>query len=221
VQATRTSDRVDAGRLPRAMSPFGQLLGTFVHWITGKPVRDRSNEVQVLPPCCTTGNDPASANRLTSAMETQPPAQRRSLVPSHADGILLSLAGQVVDDRYRPVPGAMMEFWQASESNHRDNAVHVVHGHQHTDADGKYSLETVLPRPFGTRTSHVHVTVITPHAPMLAAELYFPDAISPYGLDIRRLNSCDRHIDRGHTISLGSLAHNQYPGLFDFVIGAE
>jgi protocatechuate 3,4-dioxygenase beta subunit len=220
MQTSRSSIPVDVGRLPRrSMSRLGQMLGTFTDWITGDLARPRTCAEQVLPPCCTTGNDPASANRLTSSPETQPPAQRRNLVTPDVDGVLLSLAGQVVDDRRRPVPGAMLEFWQVHESHRYGDPCYLVHGHQHTDAGGGYALETVVPRAYGTRTPHVHVTVITPHAPMIATELFFPDTMHVYGLDIRRLNSRDHHIDRSHTISLGRHAGNQYPASFDFVIG--
>jgi len=50
-----------------------------------------------------------------------------------------------------------------------------LRGHQFTDADGRYALESIVPGLYPGRTRHYHVKVQAPGQPVLTTQLYFPD----------------------------------------------
>jgi protocatechuate 3,4-dioxygenase beta subunit len=49
-----------------------------------------------------------------------------------------------------------------------------LRGHQFTDANGRYRLETIVPGLYPGRTRHFHVKVQAPHGRVLTTQLYFP-----------------------------------------------
>lgn len=99
--------------------------------------------------------------------------QRRSLVPSGTP-VGLVISGTVLGIDGRPIPAAKMDFWQADSSGRYDLDDFGYRGHQFTDDEGEYRLETVLPGPYSWRTRHIHVRVSTPDRPTLTTQLYFP-----------------------------------------------
>jgi protocatechuate 3,4-dioxygenase beta subunit len=72
-------------------------------------------------------------------------------------GERLILHGQVVEKNGKPLPGAWLDFWQADGDGHYDNDGYILRGHQYTDKNGHYSLETVIPGKYPGRTPHIHV----------------------------------------------------------------
>ncbi|MBV9860627.1 MAG: intradiol ring-cleavage dioxygenase [Alphaproteobacteria bacterium] len=71
---------------------------------------------------------------------------------AHLDrtGIPAIVSGRVLDLEGNPVPGAMLDVWQAQSSglyDSQDKALHEMHmrGQFHTDAEGRYLLRTVEP----------------------------------------------------------------------------
>jgi protocatechuate 3,4-dioxygenase beta subunit len=67
-----------------------------------------------------------------------------------------------------------LDFWQADGRGDYDNAGYRLRGHQTTDGDGRYRLETIVPGVYPGRTRHIHVTVKAPGRPGLTTQLYFP-----------------------------------------------
>ncbi len=106
--------------------------------------------------------------------------QRRNLRDSSSHGRPLRLVGRVLGTNCRPLPGAVLDFWQADSEGEYDNTGVRLRGHQFVDADGAYLLETVRPGAYGTgffeRTPHIHLRVQAPEDPLLTTQLYFPDA---------------------------------------------
>ena len=49
-----------------------------------------------------------------------------------------------------------------------------MRGHQYTDANGYYTLTTVVPGLYPGRTEHIHVKVQAPNGPVLTSQLFFP-----------------------------------------------
>lgn len=90
-------------------------------------------------------------------------------------GTTLLLTGTVLTTDCRPVPEALVDFWQADGSGTYDNAGFGFRGHQFTDAQGGYRLETVVPGRYPGRTRHIHVKVQAPGGRVLTTQLYFPD----------------------------------------------
>ncbi len=101
--------------------------------------------------------------------------QRSSLLEDGVQGTRLLVTGYVVDSECTPIAGALLDFWQADGSGQYDNHGYTLRGHQYTDEQGRYALETVVPGLYPGRTSHIHVKVQAPGGPVLTTQLYFPD----------------------------------------------
>ena len=75
----------------------------------------------------------------------------------------------------QPIAGALVDFWHADDAGVYDNAGYKLRGHQFTGADGRYTLETIVPGLYPGRTRHFHVKVQAANQPVLTTQLYFPD----------------------------------------------
>lgn len=100
--------------------------------------------------------------------------RRASLVEPGMTGTRLVVTGLVVTTGCAPVAGAVVDFWQADDHGHYDNAGYRLRGHQVTDGEGRYRIETVVPGAYSGRTRHLHVNVQGPGRPLLTTQLYFP-----------------------------------------------
>jgi protocatechuate 3,4-dioxygenase beta subunit len=101
--------------------------------------------------------------------------ERTSLLEPTLAGTSLVLAGSVLRTDCTPVPGALLDFWQADDSGAYDNEGYRLRGHQFADGEGRYRLETVVPGLYTGRTRHIHVKVQPPGQAVLTTQLYFPD----------------------------------------------
>jgi protocatechuate 3,4-dioxygenase beta subunit len=99
--------------------------------------------------------------------------QRTSLIEPGIPGEPIRAGGGVFDAQCRPVPGALLEFWQADGEGAYDNEGYRLRGHQVAGADGTWWLETVMPGLYPGRTRHLHVKVQAPGGPVLTTQLYF------------------------------------------------
>ncbi len=124
---------------------------------------------------------PACDGRLTpSQMEgpyyTPNTPERNSLLEEGMAGEKLILIGYVLDQNCKPIAGAWLDFWQAGADGKYDNAGYTLRGHQFTDEQGRYYLETVMPGLYPSRPiRHIHVKVQPPNGQILTSQLYFPD----------------------------------------------
>jgi protocatechuate 3,4-dioxygenase beta subunit len=100
--------------------------------------------------------------------------------------------GQVVEDDGRPVPGALVEVWQANAAGRYAHAVdrHPAPldpnfegvGRCLTDAEGRYRFVTVKPGPYpwgnhhnAWRPAHIHFSLFgRAFAQRLVTQMYFP-----------------------------------------------
>jgi len=87
----------------------------------------------------------------------------------------LLVAGRVLGPDCKPVPHALLDFWHADEKGEYDNQGFRYRGHQFTDADGRYRLETIVPAEYPGRARHLHVKVQRPGGRILTTQLYFPN----------------------------------------------
>ena len=132
-----------------------------------------AQELSLTPEC---GANPAITPQQTAGPFFVPNSpERRSLLEAGFSGSRLQLSGYVVSRQCRPVPGALLDFWQADSAGAYDNAGYRFRGHQYTDDDGRYELETAVPGLYPGRTRHLHVRVQAPDSPVLTTQLYFPD----------------------------------------------
>jgi protocatechuate 3,4-dioxygenase beta subunit len=100
--------------------------------------------------------------------------ERASLREAGVVGTPLTLSGQVVSSKGQPIARALLDFWQADGSGGYDNTGYLLRGHQFSDAEGRYQLETVVPGIYPGRTRHIHVKVQAPNGPILTTQLFFP-----------------------------------------------
>jgi protocatechuate 3,4-dioxygenase beta subunit len=100
--------------------------------------------------------------------------ERSSLLESGVTGTKLTLSGYVLTTDCKPVAHAWLDFWQANAQGQYDNNGYTLRGHQYTDANGHYTLETIVPGLYPGRTEHIHVKVQAPNGPVLTTQLFFP-----------------------------------------------
>jgi protocatechuate 3,4-dioxygenase beta subunit len=97
-----------------------------------------------------------------------------NLVQDGMQGAVITITGQVLDQSGNPVANALLDFWQANASGQYDNSGYTLRGHQYTDANGYYTLTTVVPGIYPGRTEHIHVKVQAPNSSVLTTQLFFP-----------------------------------------------
>jgi protocatechuate 3,4-dioxygenase beta subunit len=88
------------------------------------------------------------------------------------DGTALVVTGTVLSTDCRALAGAKLDFWQANEDGEYHDE--EFRGHQLTDSAGRFRLETIVPPPYGPRTSHIHVKVQPEGGSVLTTQLFFP-----------------------------------------------
>ncbi|HET7200915.1 MAG TPA: intradiol ring-cleavage dioxygenase [Burkholderiales bacterium] len=98
---------------------------------------------------------------------------RASFVEAGSKAPRLIVAGQVLSRSCRPVANALLDFWHADEDGEYDNRGFRYRGHQFTDAQGRYRLQTIVPAEYPGRTRHIHVKVQAPGKRILTTQLYF------------------------------------------------
>ena len=99
--------------------------------------------------------------------------QRTSLLEK-GDKNVLVVSGLVVSAQCKPVANALLDFWHADELGDYDNQGFRYRGHQFTDAQGRFRLETIVPAEYPGRARHIHVKVQAPGKRVLTTQLYFP-----------------------------------------------
>lgn len=155
------------------------LLYTKNYSLTSLPSSPSSTSMSAFPTPLNALPTPFNCNSLTPSQTEGPyykagSPQRTSLVDTSTIGSKLNLSGYVFDSACRPVAAAWLDFWQADSSGAYDNVDFRLRGHQLTDANGYYSLQTIAPGLYTGRTPHIHVKVKRPEGPVLTTQLYLP-----------------------------------------------
>jgi protocatechuate 3,4-dioxygenase beta subunit len=170
-----------------------------------------------------TPTQPAAAGLSCSSLAALTPAvtegpffkagspERSNLVEAGMAGTQLTLTGTVLTADCKPVAHALLDFWQANSQGQYDNSGYTLRGHEFTDQNGSYQLETIVPGLYPGRTEHIHVKVQPPGGPLLTTQLFFPGVVD---------NSSDSIYDPALLIKLqGSGSH--LTAAYDFVISAK
>ncbi|HUU71946.1 MAG TPA: intradiol ring-cleavage dioxygenase [Burkholderiales bacterium] len=131
----------------------------------------KSSRVLAATPSCDDGATP----RQTAGPFYKPQSPRRlSLIDPGMEGPRLKLTGRILSTSCQPVAGAVMDFWHCDADGNYDNRGFRFRGHQFSDAQGMFSLETLMPGIYPGRTRHIHVIVQAPNGRQLTTQLYFP-----------------------------------------------
>jgi protocatechuate 3,4-dioxygenase beta subunit len=93
--------------------------------------------------------------------------RRASLLEPGVAGTRMVVTGLVLSTACTPLPGALVDFWQADDRGEYDNVGFRLRGHQFADSAGRYRLETIVPGLYPGRTRHFHVRVQAPNQPVL------------------------------------------------------
>jgi len=132
-------------------------------------------QAQPFRPTPSCPDAPQATPRQTEGPYFKPDSPRReSLLEPGIAGVKIVVAGVVLSTSCQPVPRALIDFWHADSSGAYDNTGYRLRGHQFTDDQGRYRLETIVPGEYPGRTRHFHVRVQAPNRPVLTTQLYFP-----------------------------------------------
>jgi protocatechuate 3,4-dioxygenase beta subunit len=140
------------------------------------PVSDLFSEAGLTlePPTCDGTFTPAQTEGPYYTPDTP---ERNSLLEEGIPGKRMLVVGYVLDANCQPIPNAWLDFWQTDGEGVYDNSGFKLRGHQFSDSQGRYFLETVYPGEYPGRTPHIHVKVrLNANVPILTSQLYFPDA---------------------------------------------
>jgi protocatechuate 3,4-dioxygenase beta subunit len=130
--------------------------------------------VELTPtPACDDGDEP-TRSQTEGPYYTPDTPLRSNLVEAGLEGERLAVTGLVVDTRCRPIPRALLDFWQADAAGAYDTNGYRLRGHQFTDRRGRYRLDTIVPALYPGRTRHIHVKAQRPGGEVLTTQLYFP-----------------------------------------------
>ncbi len=118
----------------------------------------------------------------------------------------------MLDTHGQPIAHVWLDFWQADDNGRYDNQGYNLRGHQYTDKDGRYRLETVRPREYSFRSPHIHAKVkANEKAPVLTVQLYFPD---------EKRNATDPLFEKRAVMDVKDTSEGQ-KATFDFVMETE
>ena len=101
--------------------------------------------------------------------------ERANLSEDGMPGTKLVIIGYVYDINCQPVANAWLDFWQANANGEYDNSGYTLRGHQYTDANGFFTLTTVVPGLYPGRTEHIHFKAQAPNGQIITSQLFFPD----------------------------------------------
>ncbi|MFE0791981.1 dioxygenase family protein [Streptomyces mutabilis] len=172
----------------------------------------RASTDRTLPPTpyCDDGDDPTPDQMEGPYFRPNSPL-RTDLVTPGAPGTRLTVSGYVFGRNCVPLPGVLLDFWQADNAGAYDMAGYRFRGHQFTDTTGAFTLRTIVPGLYPGRTRHLHVKAQAPGEPVLTTQLYFPG---------EPRNSTDALFDPALLMNVRDTGGGK-EGTFDFVLNVD
>ena len=133
------------------------------------------------------GTGTESRVRLGPGMELE--ATKRTLAAARV-GTPLVVTGVVRGDDCAPLAGATINAWQTNGKGRygpvvggRDRCCYLT-GTVRTGDDGRYTLDTVMPRGYGNGPAHIHMEAGHPDAQGVVTELVFDAPTKTADFDI-------------------------------------
>ena len=141
----------------------------------GSPAVDAAAQAQPLRPTPSCPGSAAPTARQTEGPYFKPDSPlRASLLEPGIVGTQIVVTGTVLSTTCQPIARALIDVWHADDRGGYDNTGFRLRGHQFTDDQGRYRLETIVPGVYVGRTRHFHVKVQPPNRSVLTTQLYFP-----------------------------------------------
>lgn len=106
---------------------------------------------------------------------------RTDLTPENHAGETLTVTGKVLEsDCITPLPGVIVDIWQANESgNYEDD---WYRGRVETDTSGTYVFTTVVPKGYGAgsgfRPPHIHFKIWQGGQLLITSQMFLPESRS-------------------------------------------
>ncbi|MET9441687.1 carbohydrate-binding protein [Streptomyces sp. NPDC006610] len=175
---------------------------------TAALARDAGSRTLTPTPFCDDGDDPTPDQMEGPYFKPNSPL-RTSLVTPGVPGARLTVTGHVLGRDCAPLPGVLLDFWQADNAGAYDMAGHAFRGHQFTNGAGAFVLHTIVPGLYPGRTRHIHVKAQAPGEPVLTTQLYFPG---------EPRNSTDALFDPELLMNVRDAGGGARAGVFDFVL---
>jgi protocatechuate 3,4-dioxygenase beta subunit len=140
--------------------------------------------------------------------------ERNVLIDDATEGVRLHLSGRVMRAAdCAALAGAHLDFWQADHAAIYDQAGFNFRGQFAADAEGRYTLETIIPGHYLNgaqyRPAHIHVKVSAAGHTLLTTQLYFEG--DPY-------NAIDPFIHESLIMTLTDAPDGSKSAEFDFVL---
>src|SRR5882672_2906002 len=130
---------------------------------------------QPLRPTPSCAGESSPTPRLTEGPYFKPDSPlRASLLEPGIVGTRIVVTGLVLSTDCQPVSRALIDAWHSDDRGVYDTTGFRLRGHQFTDDQGRYRLETIVPGVYVGRARHIHVKVQAPNRPVLTTQLYFP-----------------------------------------------
>lgn len=150
-----------------------EFLGASAALVLGVVSEARAQGGRARPtPAC--GDDVVTPAQTPGPFFKPQSPLRASLLEPGMPGTKIVVEGTVLTTDCKPVPKALLDFWQADARGEYDNSGFRLRGHQFTDDAGRYRLESIVPGIYPGRTRHFHVRVQAPGRRVLTTQLYFP-----------------------------------------------
>ena len=141
----------------------------------GSRAVDAAAQAQPLRPTPSCPGSAAPTARQTEGPYFKPDSPlRASLLEPGIVGTQIVVTGMVLSTTCQPIARALIDVWHADDRGGYDNTGFRLRGHQFTDDQGRYRLETIVPGVYVGRTRHFHVKVQPPNRSVLTTQLYFP-----------------------------------------------
>lgn len=157
-----------------------------------------------LPQCATTPSQTEGPYYRTPNPET-------NNLRIGSDGPAFTFHGRVMDTACNPLPYVWVAIWHADPTGTYDNTAPFdrYRGWFFTDANGEFTLNSILPGLYPGRTRHTHIKLDTPNSAVLTTQFYFPG---------EPLNQSDGLYNPALEIDMTQQPDGSYVGTFDFVV---
>lgn len=80
-----------------------------------------------------------------------------------------------MDQDCNPIPGAVLDFWQADANGNYDSEGYNLRGKVTAGTNGTYHLDTIVPGKYESRPRHIHAKVWVNENELLTTQLYIVD----------------------------------------------